>query len=752
MIGTEPARQAERGVGASVTPTVTETYHRPAAEIVEVYRSSPPTKVRPYHQDRLAVVYVRQSTPQQVLEHQESTALQYNLRRRAMDWGWPAERVLIIDEDQGHSGASAADRLGFQRLLVEVGLDHVGLVLGIEMSRLARSCRDWHQLLEVCALFGVLLADTDGLYDPREYNDRLLLGLKGTLSEAELHILRQRMYQGRLNKARRGELFNHPPMGYVRLPTGELAMDPDQQVQAVIRLIFEQFDRRGTINAVLRHLVTHGIQLPVRPYAGPDRGQLQWHRPSRQTLRCLLHHPLYAGAYTWGRRAVDPRRKIPGRPSTGRTVVAAEQCMVFLRDRCPAYITWPQYQGNLRRLADNRNRGQHPGPVREGSALLKGLLVCGRCGGRMMVQYDRPATAQPADLTRPRYVCCRDAATYGGPLCQSLAGSSLDALVARQVLTVLEPAAVELSLAAAEDIQRQRATLDQHWAQRLERTNYQADRAARQYHAVEPENRLVARELEARWEQALADHRQLQDQYDRFRNEQPAALADADRQAVRNLAADIPGLWHSPATSSADRQTILRHLVEQVTVTVAPDGSQHADVTIRWAGGFTSQYVLTRSVARYEQLDNYKLLLARILELRNQRKTAAQIAEQLNREGFHPPKRRATFNVGIIRQLLSRQGRFGRRPKAVEGYALGPDEWWFTDLARHLQLPNPTLYSWLRRGWVQARQLPVAKGRWILWADADELDRLRRLHRCPRSWWNQPHAADLTQPRPRLTT
>jgi len=741
MIGTEPTRPVERAIGSPPGSTAPQGCH-----------PSAPAKVRRHHQDRLAVVYVRQSTPQQVLEHRESTALQYNLRRRAIDWGWPPERVLVIDEDQGHSGASAADRAGFQRLLAEVSLDHVGLVLGIEMSRLARSCKDWHQLLELCAVFGALLADTDGLYDPREYNDRLLLGLKGTLSEAELHILRQRMHQGRLNKARRGELFSHPPMGYVRRAGGELGLDPDQQVQAVIRLIFEQFERLGTINALLRYLVARGIQLPVRPFAGPQRGQLQWRRPSRQTLRCLLHHPLYAGAYTWGRRAVDPRRRIPGRPGTGRTVVPTEQCMVLLKDRCPAYITWSQYQANLRQMADNQNRGQHPGPLREGSALLKGLLVCGRCGGRMTVQYDRPAAGQPADLTRPRYVCYRRAGEYGEPRCQSLAGRPLDALMARQVLTVLEPAALELSLAAAEHIQRQRTALDQHWRQRLERAGYDADRAARQYHAVEPENRLVARELEGRWEKALAECRRLHDQYDRFRNEQAPTLTEAERQAIRDLTADIPALWHASKTSSTDRQAIVRHLIEQVTVTVSVDDSQHVDVTIRWAGGFTGKHAFNRPVARYDQLDNYPQLLARILERRGQKKTAAQIAEQLDREGFHPPKRRATFNAGIIRQLLSRQGRFGRRPKAVESYTLGPHEWWFTDLARHLQLPNPTLYSWLRRGWVHARQLPVARGRWILWADADELDRLRRLHSCPRSWWNQPQAAALTRPKPRLTT
>lgn len=707
-----------------------------------------PSKIRAQHRDRLAVVYVRQSSPQQVLEHRESAALQYALRRRAMDWEWPSERVLVIDEDQGCSGTSAEGRRGFQRLLAEVSLDHVGLVLGIEMSRLARSCKDWHQLLELCVVFGTLLADHDGLYDPREYNDRLLLGLKGTLSEAELHILQQRMHQGRLNKARRGELFNHPPMGYFRQPNGELVLDPDEQAQGVVRLIFEQFEALGTINAVLRFLVEHRVQLPIRPHSGPERGHLQWRRPNRQTLRNLLHHPLYAGAYTWGRRPVDPRCKIPGRSGTGRKVASPEQCQVFLKDRCPAYITWECYQAHQRRLADNRARGQHRGAVREGSALLKGLLVCGRCGCRMMVQYERPAVGGGVNLNRPRYVCARQASEYGRPLCQSVTGGVLDRLVTRQVLAVLEPAALELSLSAAEDIQQQRVTLDRHWQQGLERARYEADRARRQYHAVEPENRLVARELERQWEQKLLEQRQQEDEYDRFRHDRPAALSEEDRRLIRTLSEDIPKLWHATETSSADRQTIVRHLLQHVVVTVSPD-SPHTELDIHWAGGFTSHHALVRPVARYDQLDNHAQLLARILELHQQKRTSARIADQLNREGFRPPKRRETYNAQMVRTLLSRQVRADRCARAVETHALAADEWWFTDLARHLNLPQPTLYSWLRRGWVHARQLPAAGGRWILWADPDERDRLRKLRSCPRRWHNQPQAAALTKPKRR---
>jgi hypothetical protein len=304
------------------------------------------------------------------------------------------------------------------------------------------------------------------------------------------------------------------------------------------------------------------------------------------------------------------------------------------------------------------------------------------------------------------------------------------------------------SLSAAEDIQQQRVTLDRHWQQGLKRARYESDRARRQYHAVEPENRLVARELERQWEQKLLEQRQWEDEYDRFRHDRPAALSEQDRRLIRTLSEDLPKLWHATETSSAGRQTIVRHLLQRVAVTVSPD-SPHTELDIHWAGGFTSHHALMRPVARYDQLDNHAQLLARILELHQQKQTSARIAEQLNREGFRPPKRRETYNAQMVRTLLSRQVRADRCARAVETHALAADEWWFTDLARHLNLPQPTLYSWLRRGWVHARQLPVAGGRWILWADPDERDRLRKLRGCPRRWYNQPQAAALTKPKRR---
>jgi DNA invertase Pin-like site-specific DNA recombinase len=288
-------------------------------------------------------VYIRQSTGQQVLEHQESTRRQYALARHAEQLGWAADRVLVIDDDLGKSGASTAGRAGFQRLVSEVSLGHVGLILGIEMSRLARSCADWYQLLDLCALFGTLIGDADGLYDPALFNDRLLLGLHGTMSEAELHIMRQRLRQGLLNKARRGDLTFRVPMGYVRLPSGEVILDPDEQVQQVVRLIFRKFEELGTLNAVLHYLVAHQVQVGIRLPSGPGKGTLDWRRPHRCMLQTVLKHPIYAGAYAYGRRRIDPRTKQPGRPHTGRVTAGASEWHALLPDRVPAYISWEQY-------------------------------------------------------------------------------------------------------------------------------------------------------------------------------------------------------------------------------------------------------------------------------------------------------------------------------------------------------------------------------------------------------------------------
>jgi DNA invertase Pin-like site-specific DNA recombinase len=696
-------------------------------------------KIRDWHLQRKALVYIRQSTTQQVTEHRESADRQYALEQRAISLGWPKDRVEVIDDDQGRSGRHVEGRLGFQYLLAEVGLDHVGIIFGLEMSRLARSNKDWHQLLELCAIFRTLLADQDGLYDPTDYNDRLLLGLKGTMSEAELHILRSRMYQGLLNKAKRGEVFNHAPLGYIKLPTGEFAKDPDEQAQSVTRLLFDEFDRQGTLHGLLRYLVQNSIRLPIRPHYGPNRGQLEWRRPNRVTLQNLLHRPLYAGFYQWGHRATDPRRKIPGRPGTGRTVRKPEECQVLLPDHCPAYITAERFRANQERL--EANRAAHLGAPRHGPSLLGGLLVCGRCGRRLIVAYTNGGHAV-------RYNCTRGVIDYAEPICQSLSGQRLDEWISSQVLAVLQPAALELHLAAAADVQQERQRLHQHWQQQLERARYETERAARQYQAVEPENRLVARELERRWDQALQQQRGVEEDYERFRQAQPTELSAAEQERIRSLANSIPELWGAVSTTPADRQRIIRFLIERILIDVQGT-SERVAVTIHWLGGFCSSHELVRAVQRYDQLADYPRLCARIQELRAQGASMASVAKHLNDEGFRPPKRAKQFTSGIVAGFLAKGGRSGPRPRALDvDDLLRKAEWLLSDLARQLTMPAATMHSWRKLGWVRARKLPVPGGHWAIWANKAELKRMARLRQFRRSWLVKSPPLDLTTPAP----
>lgn len=698
------------------------------------------TKIHPHHVQRLAVVYVRQSSPHQVLEHRESTQRQYALAERAKALGWHHDRIEIIDSDQGLSGQSIEGRSGFQRLLAMVSLEQVGLILGLEMSRLARSNKDWHQLLEVCAIFRVLLADQDGLYDPGLYNDRLLLGLKGAMSEAELHILRGRLHQGRLNKAKRGELFNHPPIGYIKSPDGKPVLDPDQQVQSVVRMIFDQFDRLGSLHGVLRYLVKNGIKIGVRPHSGLNRGQLEWRRPNRETLLNLLHHPIYAGFYRWGHRLIDPRKKQPGKPGSGRTINKPENCQVLLADCCPAYISVSVFWANQQRLEQNRARAFAMGAARNGPSLLGGLLHCGRCSQRLMVMYSGKSS-------RLRYSCGRAAINYGEPQCLGLAGDRLDQLVASEVLKALQPAALELTLAALENIEEQRQQLESNWRQRLQRAEYEVDRAAKQYQLVDPANRLVAQELERRWEEKLSEQGRLEKEHAQFKQSQPEALNQEQREELRALASDIPALWDAQTTTNEDRQKIVRLLVERVVVSVAGE-SEQTQVEIVWVGGQASRHELVRPVRRYEQMSGYGKLMERIEELRREGRSLAEVAARLNEEGFRPPKRRATYNSAMVAGLLGRKGRTGRRPKAVSAAGvLKEGEWLLTDLARKVGMPAITLNRWVRVGWVTARKLDVPGGHWAIWADEEELQRLSRLRAHKRGWSDQPFPVELITPK-----
>jgi DNA invertase Pin-like site-specific DNA recombinase len=606
------------------------------------------TAISDRHLSKWAIIYVRQSSTQQIFDHKESRERQYALADYAAMLGWPRERILVIDEDQGRSGRTVEQRPGFQRLLAEVTLDHVGLVLGLELSRLSRSSKDWYHLLEVCAIFGTLLADQDGIYDPNDSNDRLVLGLKGTMSEVELTTMRNRLERGKLHKAERGELILTVPCGYLKLPHGEVVLDPDEQVRATVQLVFDKFAELGSFGKVYRYLKRNKIWAGARVQQGPRRGELAWRPITRALLHRMLHHPIYAGAYSYGRRRVDPKRTAANGGKVRMQYVPMSEWKVLQRDRMPAYITWERYLANQERLLANRSWPDAPGVPRVGAALLPGLLVCGACGRRMHAGYRTKA--------KPYYECMRR--KLEGSACCGLGAAAVDDLVSQQLLRALEPAALELSLQAMRNVHQERERLHRHWAQRLERAVHEAQRAERQYHAVEPENRLVARSLEQRWEESLRAQSALQEEYDRFLQDQPRQLSEDERVRILALAGDIPTLWNSPQTPAADRKEIVRLLVERVVVHVRAD-SEQTGVDVVWRGGITTSHAIVRSVARYESLSDYRQLLERIGQLRHDGLTIARVAMQLNKEGHRTPRSRKGYTSTSVRKLLSR-----RRQKA----------------------------------------------------------------------------------------
>ena len=679
------------------------------------------SKIQDRHLDRLAIVYVRQSSPQQVLENRESRERQYALAQFAQRLGWPAERVVIVDEDQGRSGKSADKRSGFQRLMTEVSLNHVGIVLGLELCRLSRSNKDWHQLIDVCGILNTLLCDQDGVYDPLDGNDRLLLGMRGAMNEFELVTLRNRLLRGSRNKAERGELFLAVPLGYFKTASGEVIQEPDEQARGMIRLVFEKFEELGSAYAVFRYLVVNGLDLGFRRHRGGRVGELEWKPPSPNRILSILRHPIYAGAYAYGLHRAGTKNPVTGHIEGGRWFVPPEEMPVLLRDRLPAYISWDQYMKNQERLKQNRSLLETRGMPKRGEALLQGLVVCGKCGLRMASRYK-------ADK-RPSYYCGEHSRSPMSEYCGHIAAATLDDLVAREVLRALEPAALDLSLRAIENVEQERKRLHDQWRQALERAGQEVARAERQYQAVEPENRLVARTLEARWEDALKKQRQVEEEYHRFLAKLPASVGAADRERIKSLSGSIATLWHATGTSSVDRKQIIRCVVERV-ILVSEKSTEDNHVTIVWQGGMTTQHEVARPVSTYTQLKDFRRLSERIGQLHRDGLHLGQIAARLNDEGFVPPRRRGVFKESTIGSLMRDLGLVG---ELFRDDLVAEDEWWIADLAGELGVIPQKIHYWVKQGWVHSRRTPSGK-HLIVWADRDELHRLRQLATGKNSW------------------
>ncbi len=638
-------------------------------------------KITARHLSRQAMLYVRQSTLHQVLENTESTARQYALRERAIALGWEASRIVVIDQDLGQSGASAVDREGFQRLVAEVGLGHVGLVMGLEVSRLARSSLDWHHLLEICTMTGTLILDEDGLYDPAIFNDRLLLGLKGTMSEAELHVLQARLKGGILHKASRAALKVPLPVGFLYAENQTVIFDPDAQIQQAIRLLFATFKRTGSAWATVKYFRTQGLVFPRRVRSGPHTGELHWMPLQHSTVLKVLRNPRYAGAFCFGRTQT---RKHPD-GSLHTQALPREQWLFLIQEVHPGYISWEEYEANLTQLRANRQahgEDRRHGPPREGPALLQGLLICGHCGNRMTVHYH---DVKSGKRLYPEYLCQKERIERGeDKYCQRLLGAGLDAAMADLLLAQLTPLAVETSIQIHEELQAQVQEAQRLRVQQVERARYAAELAQRRFLRVDPENRLVADVLEADWNARLRELAEVTEQAERQQEAEQRQLSALEQQAIADLVEDFPRVWKDSRTSDRDRKRMVRWLLEDVTVLRQEDV---ITAHIRFKGGATQTITVSVGRGRCSSPELIALIDALLEDF-----TDAEVAIHLNEQGWRTYEGKPFTAARVLSLRRYRHLKDHATRLAEKGWLKAPDA------AKAYGVCRETLMLWGRAG------------------------------------------------------
>jgi DNA invertase Pin-like site-specific DNA recombinase len=669
-------------------------------------------KVTAEHLQRKAYLYVRQSTLHQVNENTESTRRQYDLRRRAVALGWLEEDVIVIDSDLGQSGASAQDRAGFQRLVAEVGMNNAGIVMGLEVSRLARNSSDWHRLLEICALTQTLILDEDGIYDPAHFNDRLLLGLKGTMSEAELHVLHARLRGGYLAKARRGDLRIGLPVGFVYDAADKVQLDPDRQVQDAVRLLFATFRRTASAGATVRSFHEQGLRFVCRPPHGPRMGELVWSPLSYSRALKVLHNPRYAGVYAFGRTR---QRKLAGGSRATRRVTC-DDWMVLHLDAHDGFISWDEFEENQRRLrANNRWAQTKRGttPPREGPALLQGIALCGICGKRMNVRY-----YQRQGCRVPCYYCPRTspALRLSADKCQEIQGTTLDEAVSKLVVEAVSPMALEVALSVHDELEARFVEADRLRGEQVEHARYEADSARRRYMRVDPDNRLVADSLEADWNVKLRELTQVQEDCERRRRAGRSVLDGHQRDRIESLASDFPTVWRAPATTDRDRKRMLRLLVEDITLV---KGEQAVALHVRFRGGGTKSLSLPRPMPSWKTWLTPAETISEIDRLLDQH-TNGEIAQMLNDRDFRSGQGHR-FHGKIIANVRRSHGLRRRYDRLRErGYVSAGE------LAKSVGVSRQTVERWRRAGQVQghayndkgqclydpATEIPAGTARW----------------------------------------
>ena len=635
-------------------------------------------KVAASHLSRDAYLYVRQSTQRQVFDHGESTRRQYALRERAVALGWPSDSIVVIDSDLGLSGADA-DREGFQHLVAEVGMGRAGIVLGLEVSRLARNSTDWHRLLEICALSETLILDEDGVYDPVDFNDRLLLGLKGTMSEAELHMMRARLHGGTLNAARRGELKIPLPVGLIYDPLGQVVLEPDPQVQHSLRLLFDTFTRTGSARGIVKHFNNEKLLFPHRLNGGPQKGELHWKPLKYGRVLEVLHNPRYAGAFAFGRTR---RRRRPGGGMESKTM-AREEWTVLLRDAHPGYITWERFEQNERQLRDNAPPPgtERRGPPREGPALLQGLAYCGVCGRSMAVRY----RARKKGLL-PYYMCSRGAKETASPWCQNISGAAIDRAVGKLLVELMTPLTLEVALQVQDELSARAREVDLWRAQRVQRAREEVDLARQRFMQTHPDNRMVADVLEAEWNAKLRALDEAQHELERSRTEPGEGLDEDQRSRILGLARDFPRLWNDPATPHRERKRMARLLIEDVTVTKAT-----RSLGVRLRGGATRQLTWVPDPHISEIFRTSEKVIAEVDRLLNDH-TDGETAEILNEHGYRSGFGHA-FTRDLVMTVRRNHGLKSRYERLRDRGLLRRSE-----LADRLAVSTYTIRSWHEHG------------------------------------------------------
>lgn len=651
------------------------------------------SKIRPSHLSRLAIVYIRQSTLMQVFENCESTQRQYDLAQVAQKLGWETPQIQVLDEDLGKSGQSAENRSGFQHLVAQVSLGKVGAILSLEVSRFARCSADWHRLLDLCSLSDTLILDDDGVYDPNDFNDRLVLGLKGTMSDAERHMMRLRLQGGKLHKAQKGELAFSPPTGYV-FDGNSLCFDPDEQVRTAVQLLFARFALAGSAYGVVHYFADKGLLFPSRHAHKGAPAEIRWLRLTHSRVLTVLKNPLYTGAYAWGRRRQRRTLTDGGVRKRCQTLSAREQWHILRFDSHPGYITWQEHLMNLQRLQDNdvKQHGEHGhGAPRKGEALLQGLCLCGVCGRRMRTLH--------RDENHTVYQCGQW--MEGGNKCWTATSWRIDEKVKELFLAAVAPAELELSLAVVQEVERQTAEVERQWKLRLERAKYEATRAERQYHAVEPENRIVVRTLETRWNQKLQELVAIECEYEETRRAHKLDLSDADKHSILTLSKDLSQVFDAPTTTAAERKQLLRLLVEDVVLTPMSTPQRATQIRILWKTGTITEVCVPRP-ANGQHGKTPEVVVETIRELYQKALSHAQIAQELNRQNLKTGRGRA-FTARAVSPIGRRNGLVRiQKNRAPSGRQRTPERdeqgrFSVRGLAAHYQVPCHRVRYWIAR-------------------------------------------------------